>query len=551
VIKESLAISALGAGIGALIGFAFSAVLARALSTPIELWGWPLFLPISIGIIVGILSGLYPAYSSSRKEIAQSLDPHRRGIKSGKFVMERGPSTSLVAVGFLTSFLSLFTFFVMPALAFKGDGQSMLMIIMALMVSMIVGLALIGVGGLAPLLEKGVFKLVKAISSGIGLTAETYAKRHRRRNATTSVMFSIAICFTVFISSVYALQDRSADVTIPYGNGADIMVTSSKGFPEGFTDDMAYIDGIESISFVTIGVDCLIGDDIGFERPIGCILYGVDENLASTIYPEFINIKGSLPRYEWEVTLPASIASSIGAKIGGRISLTFEGEAKELMVVGIARALPGFPGVKENANKASGGTVLCASDFLEGQVGRAFINLGPGAGGETAEEIKKMASLYPYDPITISVTSDDVVNAKKAADFLLAGLYVILILSVLIAFFGLVTSSYVSIKESSFEIGVLRALGIRDGSIRAIFTMEATMIALSSSVSGIVMGSLVGWLYGWQQQIMMEMPATSPFPPISVIVAIIAVSLVLGPMATRASIRGLIRRTPAEVLRSS
>jgi len=550
VLKESLAISATGAVLGALLGLGLSALLASALSMPVQVNGLSLILPISVGVIMGIVSGLYPAYSSAKKEISQSIDPHRRGYKRGKVVMERGMSGLLVGIGFLVSFLSLFTLFVMPVLSVRGGEESMLAIVMILMTSMIVGLALIGVGGVAPLIEKGLSRLTKAISSGVGTTAETYVKRHRRRNATTSVMFSIAICFTVFISSIYAMQDRSFGVTIPYENGADCVVSSPEGLPDDFVDDLRSMGGVKSISLVTVGKECLISDEILFEQPINCVLYGVDENLADTIYPEFRGAKVSLPEEQWQVTIPRSIASSLGIDLWNKVNLMVGDERKELYVVGIASALPGFPSVKENENLAPGGAVLCSPGLIGEDIGRVLINFEPGMEGQTVKQIREKMSFYPYEPISLTVTSEEVKGAKEASSILLAGLFAILILSVLIAFFGLVTSSYVSIRESGFEIGVLRSLGIRKSAISAIFTVEATVVALSSSISGVIMGSLIGWVYGRQQQILMELPVVSALPPLSVIIAIIVVSAILGPVAAKFGIRALVRRKPADVLRN-
>jgi putative ABC transport system permease protein len=549
VIGESLAMSLVGAIIGAALGLALSSLLSAALSLPINLKAPLLIIPVSVGIVAGIISGLYPAYSSSRKEIAQSLDPHRRGYRSGKVVLERGQSNLLIGIGSLISFLSIFILFVMPALSIRGGEVSMLGMAVVLLVSMVVGLALIGVGGLAPLIERGLSKLVRALSPGVGATADTYVKRHRRRNSTTSVMFSIAICFTVFISSVYAMQYRSFDVTISYENGADCVVYSPEGLPEDFIGELRGLEGIESISFVTEGEECTISDDIRFEEPVNCVLYGVDENLLDTLYPDFVEMEGDLRAIG--VIIPRSVASYLGVGLLDNIRIESGDGFREKRVFGIASSLPGFPTIKKSENRAVGAAILEPTNVVGGsgrEVERALIKFKESS--QTAKLIKEMRAYYPYDPITITVTSEEVEEAKEASGFLLSGLWAILILSVLIAFFGLVASSYVSVRESGFEIGVLRSLGIRGGSIGKMFMAEAMIVTLSASVSGTVMGTLVGWVYGLQQRVLMELPLVSALPSASIVVGIILMSAILGPIATTFGTRGLVRRNPADILRN-
>jgi len=71
---------------------------------------------------------------------------------------------------------------------------------------------------------------------------------------------------------------------------------------------------------------------------------------------------------------------------------------------------------------------------------------------------------------------------------------VILTILLLVALFSLVANLLASILEREYEIGVVRALGLRVGKLRQVLMAEGTTIALSSLVLGVVVGTTLSAL---------------------------------------------------------
>ena len=68
-----------------------------------------------------------------------------------------------------------------------------------------------------------------------------------------------------------------------------------------------------------------------------------------------------------------------------------------------------------------------------------------------------------------------------------------------LCFFSLLASMLANINEQKREIGVLRALGMRPGSLTRLYVEEAFLLVLCASFVGVAIGCLVAWTFGQQQ----------------------------------------------------
>lgn len=73
-------------------------------------------------------------------------------------------------------------------------------------------------------------------------------------------------------------------------------------------------------------------------------------------------------------------------------------------------------------------------------------------------------------------------------------MFVILILIVLVAAFGIVSSLIMLVMEKTRDIGVLKAMGATSASVRRIFMMEGVIIGLVGTTLGLALGLTLCWL---------------------------------------------------------
>jgi len=69
----------------------------------------------------------------------------------------------------------------------------------------------------------------------------------------------------------------------------------------------------------------------------------------------------------------------------------------------------------------------------------------------------------------------------------------LLVLCLIVAFFGIVNTMALSILERTREIGLLRAVGMTRGQLRSAIRWEAVIVSVFGAVLGVAMGLLLGW----------------------------------------------------------
>jgi putative ABC transport system permease protein len=108
----------------------------------------------------------------------------------------------------------------------------------------------------------------------------------------------------------------------------------------------------------------------------------------------------------------------------------------------------------------------------------------------SATAIQNALSGYPNVQVQ---TRDQYQQAETAGVNALLGLvYALLALAVIIALIGIVNTLMLSVIERTHEIGLLRAVGMRQRQVRSMIRSEAVILAIFGAVLGIAIGTLMG-----------------------------------------------------------
>jgi putative ABC transport system permease protein len=122
--------------------------------------------------------------------------------------------------------------------------------------------------------------------------------------------------------------------------------------------------------------------------------------------------------------------------------------------------------------------------------------------------------------------------------------------AVTIALFGLVASMATAVLERRWEVGVLKAVGLRRGQLYRVFAAEAVALTVSSGLLGAAMGFLLAWLFVAQAAVLMEIPVVFTLPWITLL-ATFGVCAAAGLAASWLPTRRVLRRPVAEILRAT
>ncbi|MFX0134366.1 MAG: ABC transporter permease, partial [Candidatus Hodarchaeota archaeon] len=226
-------------------------------------------------------------------------------------------------------------------------------------------------------------------------------------------------------------------------------------------------------------------------------------------------------------------ASLIGVQeVGEYIRITFydpqiendPGNVTLFRVIGISGGIPGFYNFRSNEMSAYGGGVMVSlENYMRlmkidnpGEdnmiVDKIFINLIE----KTEENIKEtkddIRMMYQEKNIIIDDAISKINFMESMTERQSFIMQLILMFTVIISIFGLVSSMYAIILERKFEIGILRSMGMKARNVRNMFLIESMIILLSSGIMGTIIGTFTAYLLETTMGLMTEMPVIFTIP---------------------------------------
>ena len=111
------------------------------------------------------------------------------------------------------------------------------------------------------------------------------------------------------------------------------------------------------------------------------------------------------------------------------------------------------------------------------------------------QSLQKIPKKLPF-PYIISSWIDDNYNLFAVLKLEKLGLGVILFLITLVASFNIISSLVILVNEKGKDIAILKAMGMRNSSIRNIFIIQGFVVGFLGSFVGTALGLLVCWVLG-------------------------------------------------------
>ena len=220
------------------------------------------------------------------------------------------------------------------------------------------------------------------------------------------------------------------------------------------------------------------------------VVWGIDPNAIERVW-SFDWISGSdavLTQLGTDgAIVEEQTAASLGVKQGGTLKVTtVEGKQATLKVLGIYRDPMMLNGITVST---SGYAAL----FPTPQTFMVVAKAQPGADiAATQEAIETALASTPTAEVKTSEeykkSTVDLVNQ------LLMLIYGLLALSVIISLFGIVNTLVLAVYERTREIGLVRAIGMSRGQVRATVRYESVITSIIGAIMGIVVGIVFAWV---------------------------------------------------------
>jgi len=596
VLAESAALCLLGVAPGVLAGVAVARVIVRLIElamhaqagaiavavSPATLW-----LTAGAGIAVSLGSALIPALRSMRRGIIDGLDPLRRGqIQPGRS-RETDGKRPLFVSGAVLSVLSAVVFFILPSAFLSGNPSLIGTVVLCLLLVLLLGFTMLAVGAM----PWSTRLAMAAIGWTLGPSAELATKnlaRNRRRNNTTALMFILSVSMVIFIASLVVLFSHTAMTMVEQNIGADIRLQAGEPPADGLKSELAQIRGVQGVSEVRMlrsrtenGVanDILLSDLVGM-KSLWVVPFGVDPQLTNALYATRIQYEeggpaalqklaasglsqNDSPTNEYPIVLSLAAARYLDARAGDLVHLSFRlGSARadgRFRVAAVCGAIPGFENFRSRIANAVGSGVLIplnvfnrltASASPESLLARYFVRV------DSQEETQKSVAGKIREDFDVRYRFGvkSTLEQKQQARILYWVTQVffglLLAVAVVISVFALIASMATAVIERRWEIGVLKALGLRRGGLFKMFLGEAVGLTLAAGGSGGVVGFAVAYMFALEASALMEIPMGFTLPYVTFL-ATFGICLLAGTAAAYYPTRHLLRKSAAEILRLS
>jgi len=345
-------------------------------------------------------------------------------------------------------------------------------------------LTFLGVAMLSPLFAR---PLASAIGRPFRRTASgklgsENANRSPRRTASTAAALMIGLGLVTFVWVFAASLKASATATLDEVLRADLTLSNAQFNPMSpqLAKDLAQDPDLSTVTPLRQS-EAHAGSSDTF-------VTGIDPQLA----PDVMNIdmlQGSMA----DLSQPNSVivsrteADGKGLTVGSTIDMTWLATGKEpLTVVGIFEnnGLLNDYAVSLDTYDAHVAQILDLTVF-------ANVRDGVSVADAKASIDAKLATDYPG----VQANDQDAIKQQylSSVDQLLAIVSVLLLLSVIISFVGILNTLGLSIYERVRELGLLRAVGMSRTQVKRMVRVEAVIVAVLGALLGLVIGIAFAW----------------------------------------------------------
>ncbi|MFI0453102.1 ABC transporter permease [Actinomadura sp. 6N118] len=463
----------LGAGILIAIGLQglFEALGADLPTTSLEIKPRTIVVGLVVGVGVTLLASLAPALRATRV-------PPVAAVQEASMAAPARVGWVRITVGVLMTVVGVAA--LMVGLFADQAGNRLVTVATGAVV------IFLGVAVLSPLVARPLSRVLgwpfAHWAGQPGKLARENAMRIPRRTASTAAALMIGLALvslvTIFAESLKASSTKILDQSV----AADYILSGPSGGFTGFSPEvvkqLSAQPQIEAATGLRSGSFKIDGQSKS--------LTGIDPvSYSGTVRTD--TTSGDLAALtQGGLAVREDVAEEKGWKVGDNVTMQFP--------VGGTDRIP-LRAIYED-NQLNGEYMLALRDFQRHYQDQldvfGFVKAKTGvAPADSRAAIDKVLAQYPS--VQVRDQAEFKQEQENQINQVLILFYVLLALAVVIAFIGIINTLALSVLERVRELGLLRAVGMTRGQLRAMIRWEAVII----SVLGAVLGLAVGVFFGW------------------------------------------------------
>jgi putative ABC transport system permease protein len=336
-----------------------------------------------------------------------------------------------------------------------------------------------GVVALSPVLSRpivgGVGRLLPRFWGTPGRLARENALRNPRRTAATASALMIGVALTTTMSVMAASITTSANAAIDSSVGADFIITAKNFAPvsDGVATAVATVSGVDGVTSFRTGSMKVAGK---VRQVQGVTAATVAQTLQLTVK------SGTVDAIPTDHVLVSEKSAAdhhwhVGSSFPVEFALT---RARTLTVSGIFAK-----------NPIAGDYLLGLSTYDANFRNRLDVVVAVKAASDAnlgGVRAGLARALKPFPSLTLRDQTEFKQDQKRQINQVLSFVLALLVLSLVIAWLGIVNTLALSVFERTREIGLLRAVGMATRQVRRMIRLEAIVIALFGALLGVALG---------------------------------------------------------------
>ena len=354
-------------------------------------------------------------------------------------------------------------------------------------VSLFVGLIVLGPVFAAPI-SRILTKPLSAVTGVTGEIAGRNAATSPKRTALTAAALGIGLALLVAVSTLGSSLTQSLRSTIGDAFTGDFAVASKSDgngqglLPPAITTDLNELPEVgDAVGLAFSSVKVVKGDDTD-----DTAVLVVEAQHAKNLYTlDFVG--GSWDALTKDtVLLSESTADDEGVETGSPYTVRLLDGSEHALTVG---------GVFSDDNLSD---VIMDRSLFAGTTAplfdwRVFVQSAPGySGAEVRAAITSVTEKYPTSKLQ---SRTEFIDAQvDQISGVLTFIYALLLMSVFIALLGIVITLLLAVYERRRELGLVRAIGMTRGQVRASIRWEGLITALLGVLLGVGLGVALGWI---------------------------------------------------------
>ena len=344
----------------------------------------------------------------------------------------------------------------------------------------------IGVALLTPLISRPVVAVLgRAFGRrASGTLGRRNSARNPRRTAITAAALMVGIAIITGISVIFSSIRESTVKAVDQGINAELAISGDAFASSIPAFDPKTMQDIRNLSDVESAVGFY--GDLGKINNADEFLVAADDLPAALPMFEMNATAGSLtPLEAGHVIVDDKTAADRRLTVGSTVSVTTaRGGERTYTVQGIY-----------SRTAVNNGFFFPLQDAVDGfrspTLVQGYVKLRPGANVDAAKN--QVEGLLRDSPeVSVAKVDDFVAQQAQIFDFVLIFVQLLLGLAMIIAVLGIINTLALSTFERTRELGLLRAVGMKQGQVMWMVTVESVVISVFGAILGIVVGVGLG-----------------------------------------------------------